>query len=173
MLEIIWGILNIGVLVYFTIICFKAAKIIRENLGGWATLVFVLGLLSFMGKKEEDNSFKSFNLQEEKKDTVQNFMGNSYMKDVLLEDNLATKIRATIIYGENNTEIKLLKATAPRDGFVCGTYWKPSHFLVSKLDNKDNYEYVVIGSMEWKIMGIKLYTEFKEFNGKIKLDKGN
>jgi len=171
MLEIIWGILNIGILVYFIIICFKAAKIIRENLGGWATLVFVLGLLSFMGKKEEDNSFKSFNLQEEKKDTVQNYVGNSYGKDVLLEDNLATKIRAHISYGEDSTGKKLLKATASRDGFISGTYWNPSHFLVSKLDNKDNYEYDVIGTLEWKILGIRLYTESKEFIGKIKLDQ--
>lgn len=171
MLEIIWGIGNIGILVYFIIICFKAAKIIRENLGGWATLVFVLGLLSFMGKKEEDNSFKTFNLQEEKKDTVQNYVGNSYGKDVLLEDNLATQIRAYISYGEDKTGKKLLKAMASRDGFVSGTSWKPSFFNVSKLDNKDNYEYQVIGSMEWKILGIKLYTESKEFNGKIKLDQ--
>jgi hypothetical protein len=171
MLEIIWGILNIGIFVYFMIICFKAAKIIQENLGGWATLVFVLGLLSFMGKKEEDNSFKSFNLQEEQKDTLQNYVGNSYGKDLLLEDNLATQIRAHISYGEDKTGKKLLKAMASRDGFVSGTYWKPSLFNVSKLTNKDNYEYQVIGSMEWKILGIKLYTESKEFNGKIKLDQ--
>jgi hypothetical protein len=171
MLEIIWGILNIGIFVYFMIICFKAAKIIRENLGGWATLVFVLGLLSFMGKKEEDNSFKSFNLQKEQKDTVQNYVGNSYGKDILLEDNLATQIRAHISYGEDKTGKKLLKAMASRDGFVSGTYWKPILFNVSKLDNNDNYEYQVIGSMEWKILGIKLYTESKEFNGKFKLDQ--
>ena len=171
MLEIIWGILNIGILVYFIIICFKAAKIIRENLGGLATLVFVLGLLSFMGKKEEDNSFKSFNLQEEKKDTVLNYVGNSYGKDVLLEDNLATQIRASIMYGKDSTGKKLLKATASRDGFVSGTYWEPSHFLVSKLDNRNNYEYLVIGTLEWKILGIRLYTESKKFNGKIKLDQ--
>jgi hypothetical protein len=171
MLEIIWGILNIGILVYFIMICFKAAKIIKENLGGLATLVFVLGLLSYMGKKEEDNSFKSFDLQEQKKDTVQNYVGNTYSKQVLLEDNLATKISASIMYGKDKTGKKLLRATAPRDGFVSGTYWKPSHFIVSKLDNKDNYEYQVIGSMEWKILGIRLYTEYKEFNGKIKLDQ--
>jgi hypothetical protein len=171
MLEIIWGILNIGILVYFIMICFKAAKIIKENLGGLATLVFVLGLLSYMGKKEEDNSFKSFDLQEQKKDTVQNYLGNTYSKEVLLEDNLATKISASIMYGKDKTGKKLLRATASRDGFVSGTYWEPSHFLVSKLDNKDNYEYQVIGSMEWKILGIRLYTEYKEFNGKIKLDQ--
>lgn len=123
------------------------------------------------GKKEEDNSFKSFNLQEEQKDTLQNYVGNSYGKDLLLEDNLATQIRAHISYGEDKTGKKLLKAMASRDGFVSGTYWKPILFNVSKLTNKDNYEYQVIGSMEWKILGIKLYTESKEFNGKIKLDQ--
>lgn len=171
MLEIIWGILNIGILIYFIIICFKAAKIIRENLGGWATLVFVLGLLSFMGRKEEDNSFKSFNLQEEKKDVVQKSSEYSRSKEILLEDNLATQIKARIMYGKDSTGKKLLKATASRDGFVSGTYWEPSHFLVSKLDNKDNYEYDVIGTLGWKILGIRLYTESKRFNGKIKLDQ--
>ena len=64
MLELIWGILNFAILIYFIIICFKAVKVIWENLGGIAALFLVLGLLSFkMNSKNENDKTKTFDLQ--------------------------------------------------------------------------------------------------------------
>ncbi len=66
MLELLWGILNIAILIYFIIICFKVIKIVRENLGGIATLVFVIGLMSFISKpNDQNNKIKTFEVKDE------------------------------------------------------------------------------------------------------------
>ena len=64
MLELIWGLINIAILIYFVIICFKSTKVIKEKLGIFASLIFVLGLLSFIAKpSDEESKSEIFDLQ--------------------------------------------------------------------------------------------------------------
>ncbi|WP_269227507.1 hypothetical protein [Flavobacterium eburneipallidum] len=172
MLELIWGILNIAILIYFIIICFKATKIIRENLGGLAALVFVLGLLSFMGKTNKENTgFKNFNLEEEtEKIENPNSNRNVYHTDKSLEDNLMTAIEMSILFTENTIEKKAINASVQRDGFISGTDWETTNVSLSKLNN-NKYSYNVLGKLEWRILTITVYTEMKEFKGEIELKK--
>ena len=172
MLELLWGTFNIAVLIYFIIICFKATKIIRENMGGLAAFIFVFGLLSFISKPSEDTSQnKVFNLENETTKIEHNkFNGNTYSREKILEDKLTTDIRIFISFGQNTSEKKILYAKVYRNGFVSGTDWKTTNIYVSKLE-KDNYEYIVIGTIDWRILGIKLYTQAKVFKGKIELKK--
>ncbi|OOG73443.1 hypothetical protein [Flavobacterium sp. A45] len=172
MLELFWGILNTVILIYFIIICFKATKIIRDNLGILATLIFVFGLLSFIGKTNEENTKnKTFNLQEETENIERpKFNGNTYLREKKLEDNLMTDIDISISFGENTIEKKLLNANVYRNGFVSGTDWKTTNINVFKLEN-NTYKYNVTGTVDWRILGIKFYTELKEFDGKIELKK--
>ena len=172
MLELFWGILNIAILIYFIIICFKATKIIRENLGIIPTLIIVFGLLSFIGKPIEDNTKnKTFNLQEETDKIERNkFNGDTYLREKKLENNLMTDIGLSISFGENTNKKKLLNANVYRNGFVSGTDWKTTNINVSKLEN-NTYQYNVIGTVNWRILGIKFYTELREFDGKIELKK--
>lgn len=58
MSYLLWSILNIGLFLFFIIICFKATKLIREKLGLIATIVFVFGLLSFVGNSNNHNDNK-------------------------------------------------------------------------------------------------------------------
>ena len=53
MFELIWGIFNGILLLYFIVICFKSVKLVKEEIGFLASLVFVLGLLSFMSNSIE------------------------------------------------------------------------------------------------------------------------
>ena len=172
MLELFWGILNIAILIYFIIICFKATKIIRENLGTMASIIFVFGLLSFIGKPNQENTKnKTFNLQSISEAKENNkFNGNTYLREKKLENNLMTDIGISISFGENKIEKKLLNANVYRNGFISGTDWETKHINVSKLKN-NTYQYNVIGTIDWRILGIKLYTELKEFDGKIELKK--
>lgn len=174
MLELIWGILNFAILIYFIIICFKAVKVIRENLGGIAALVLVLGVLSFkVNSKDENNKFKTFDLQNvSQKMESEKFKGSTYFKDIKLEQNLLTDFHVLIKYGEDNNEIKLLTAFVNRTGIEMGTEWKPSTVLLNKLHN-NLYEYNISGSIDWKILGIRFYSQFKEFRGKTELKKHN
>jgi len=40
MMYLIWGLLNIGLLFYFLIIYFKAIKLVRREIGLFASIVF-------------------------------------------------------------------------------------------------------------------------------------
>ena len=170
MLELLWGILNIAILIYFIIICFKAIKIVRDNLGGIATLVFVMGLLSFISKpNEENNKVKTFKIKDESIiKGVEKSNRNVFSQEIVLEKELASTIRATITFKEYDQKIRLLNAYAYRSVFVSGIDWKASNVDITK--NTDNsYNYQITGTKDWRILGLRVYTQFKIFKGKFKL----
>lgn len=166
MLEIVWGILNIAILIYFVIVCIKSTKIIREKLGVVTALILVLGLLSFVAAPKDENSkTESFKFNKNK------FQGNTYLKSVKLEDNLATEIELTVKFGENEKEKKILSAQTNRNGFVSGTNWKVETVSIENSKKENKYLYEVSGILEWKILGLRIYSESKYFKGNIKLTK--
>ena len=55
MIYLLWGLLNIGLLIYFLIISFKVIKLIREKLGLFETVFFVIILLSLIGSANKDS----------------------------------------------------------------------------------------------------------------------
>jgi hypothetical protein len=169
MLELIWGLINIAILIYFVIICFKSTKVIKEKLGIFASLIFVLGLLSFIAKpSDEESKSEIFDLQNPtiKQNT---FKGNTFSTRIILEENLTTTIGMSIMFGEN--ENKLISAQTNRSGFVSGTNWNVENVSIekSKTDNKCFYN--VSGTLEWKILGLKIYSESKYFKGEVELKK--
>ena len=167
MIELIWGILNIAVGIYFVVICLLSTKIIREKLGFLASLVFVFGILSFVSKpNNEGEKSKVIDLQ-----TQSNFEGNTYLKNVILENNIAAEIIFMVKFGEIGKEKKLISAQVNRSGFVSGTNWETENITFEKSDFENKYVYNVNGTLEWKIFGLKLYSESKEFKGLIELVK--
>ena len=82
MLELIWGILNVFLLIYFIIICFKSVRIVKEKLGLFASFIFVIGLLSFISKPDKKNltgkNIDVINQTNPKKA----FNGNSFFREI-------------------------------------------------------------------------------------------
>lgn len=102
MLELIWGILNIVLLIYFIIVCLKSIKLIKEKIGVLASFVFVIGLLSFISKPDEkkvvNKNIEILNQTYARKASD----GNSYSKLATLEDNLTSKIELRILVVKKN-----------------------------------------------------------------------
>jgi hypothetical protein len=173
MVELIWGILNITILIYFIIICFKSTKIIREKLGAFAVLIFVFGLLSFIGAPNDENpKIKIFDLQNQTKEAKLNrFKGNTYLLRRKLDDNLMTKIELSISFGENENGKNLLTAYTSRTGFVSGTNWKTENISVEKSKTENKCFYNISGILEWRLLGLKIYSEPKDFDGEVELKK--
>ncbi|ESU19841.1 hypothetical protein FEDK69T_31020 [Flavobacterium enshiense DK69] len=171
MIEIFWGILNIAILIYFTIICFKSVKLIKEKIGILAALVFALGILSFASKPNDkylaDKNIDFLNQTNPK----MAFNGNSFFQEVKLEDNLSTKIRLSILVGEKGNELIILNANCSKEGFISGTNWNVQNIDVDKPKDKNYCNYSVSGFMEWKILGITFYSERKTFKGNAILKK--
>jgi hypothetical protein len=173
MFELIWGILHGILIIYFIIIFFKSVKIIKEKNGVLATLVFVIGLLSFISKPDEkkitDKNIEILNQTNPKKA----FNGNSYLRFATLEDNLTSKIELKILCGEkeSDNELIILNADCNRTGFISGTNWNTLSIDVDKEKDENFCKYNVSGIMEWEILGITIYSEVKDFTGKALLKK--
>ena len=171
MFELIWGILNGFLLIYFIVICFKSVRIVKEKLGIFASLIFVIGLLSFISKPDKknlaDKNIDVLNQTNPKKA----FNGNSFFREITLEDNLTSKIGLSILVGENEPDLIILNANCYRSGFISGTNWHVENIEIDNEKNKKYCTYLVRGIMEWKILGITIYSEHKSFNGNALLKK--
>ena len=170
MLELVWGILNIAILVYFIIICFKAVKLVKENLGRITTIVFVIGLMSFISKPNTlENSYKRFEIKDDSKITKEeSISGHIFDQEIVLEKKLVTTIDATITFKEYDQEVRLLSGFTQMTGFVSGVDWSTTSINVSR-KSENTYNYKIQGTKDWRILGIKIYTEQKDFNGLMQL----
>src|SRR5690348_10591267 len=61
MLVLAWAILNSALFIVFLGLCFRATSLTREKFGLVASIVFVIGLLSFAGGSKETNKDGSQN----------------------------------------------------------------------------------------------------------------
>lgn len=165
MIQIIWGLLHIVALVFLVVLCFHWTKTVREKLGVVAAVVFVFVLVSFVSKPSDQDVPHKIYFQNPKIP----FIGNTHQKSVRLEDNMATNIDLFIGYGTDGKSTTLLQASSNQSGFVSGTTWKTRAINVSKLGEKEVYFYTVSGILEWKFIGITIFSEEKSFEGKTEL----
>lgn len=171
MFYLIWGLINIGLFLFFLFICFQATKLIREKLGLLASLIFVFGLLSFVGHStnESDNlepntnrvKHWDFNPQDS---IVQNTTANIYID---LEKTLISKFNLGVQYGEKKTS-KLnvpINAYSYIEGFISGTNWRPVSIIVNQTADNKKFVYEVNGTLEWKLLGATVYNQVKTYTG--------
>ncbi len=173
MIELIWGILNGFLLIYFIIVCFKSVKIIKEKIGLLASFIFVIGLLSFITKPDEKQIAKKNIEILNETNPNKAFNGNSYSRFVTLENRISSKIELRILCGEKKSdkELIILDADCNRTGFISGTNWNAKTIDVNKEKDKNFCKYNVSGIMEWKILGLTIFSEAKDFSGNALLRK--
>ncbi|OYU93727.1 MAG: hypothetical protein CFE21_19365 [Bacteroidetes bacterium B1(2017)] len=129
----------------------------------------MFGLLYFVGGSKSDgnaaklNQIKIFNFAI--KDSLEQ---NSVKYDHLIfEDQIVTKYDLAFNYGKTsyskiNTPISAYSGTT---GLVIGTHRKPIKISVLKTSDKDTFKYLVYGILEWKLLGVRLYTQSKIYDG--------
>jgi hypothetical protein len=168
MIHLIWGLLNIGLLIYFLTICFNAIKLVRREIGLLAAIVFVIGLLSFCGHEnktdKEANSNKTKIWTFVSKDSLTQ-KPTSFLQ-VELERNLISKYDLEVIYGKDRNNVNVpISAYTATDGFVIGTNWRGESIVVDKTNDNNKFHYSVAGVVEWHLLGITVYTQPKTFTG--------
>jgi len=171
MLYLIWALLNIAILVFLILACIKATKLIREKFGLFAAIVFVIGLLSFVvgADSDQENKQSGPNQMTAWKFTPErNMETNSTRFQILtLQRNLISGYELVIRYGKNkqdqlNTPVDANSWTI---GLVTGTKWKPSSIIINKTEDNNRFQYSVNGTVEWKLLGITIFSQPKEYNG--------
>lgn len=176
MLYLLWGILNIGLFLFFIFLCFQATKLVRERVGMFAAFVFVIGLLSFMGQSDK------VDYKEPGTDTIRKWkfasedsvdMTATRSLSVVLEKTLISTCKLDIRYGmsksqNRNTPINTYSTT---EGFVSGTNWKPVMVSVNPTEDNTKFQYTVVGIVEWKLLAIRLYAQPKTYKGTVSIEK--
>jgi len=171
MMYLLWGLLNIGLFIYFIIICFKLLKLIRGKIGLFATIIFAIGILAFIGNSNSNNENNEPNSNQIKtwkfieKDSLKK--NESYLLSVDLEKTLVSKYELGIKYGKDKQgQINIpISAYSSITGFISGINWKPVSIYVYKTKDNNKFEYHVYGNLEWKLIHITIYTQVKEYKG--------
>jgi hypothetical protein len=152
MLQLVWSALNISLLVYFIVICFRAARLIRENSGVFASLLFGLGLLSFMGQSGKDKNAENQIVKQGfvDRDRLNPASVRSY--DIALEKSPGSSVDLSILYEKDSTgKIVPIDAFSNRNGLVGGLEWVPDRIQVKPTADGDDFNYTVGGTAAWPI----------------------
>jgi len=170
MTHLLWGILNIGIIVLFIVFCFNSTKYIREKYGLFAAVIFVSMLLSFVvlpNKSKDNKSPNSNQIKTWKFSSEDSLKGHdSYMLHIDLEKTIVSKCDLGIKYVKNQQQSNIpIIAYSSTSGFIIGNNWKPLSILINRTKNNNHFEYYVDGIEEWKLLGITLYAQLKEYKG--------
>jgi len=171
MFYLLWGLLNVGLFLFFIVICFRATKLIRQNFGLLASIVFVFGLLSFIGHSNNNNDNREPNSNQIKTwkftsdDSLSRHPTSSVFID--LEKTLVSKYYLFVLYGKDKDgQINIpISASSSTNGFISGTNWKPISIFINRTDDNNKFEYFVSGVVEWKLLGATIYSQLKEYKG--------
>ncbi|WJS96511.1 hypothetical protein NYQ10_08615 [Flavobacterium johnsoniae] len=155
MIQLIWGILNVFTFLVFITFCINKAVEIRQKIGLFVAILFSFFALSFITKPSKSLEDKKFEFHKKKVNQ------NTFFSEITLEDDLATKIELNVVHDDENA----ISAIVTRSGFLSGTEWKTQNIFLDKLEKKNIYQYSVTGTRKWKILGIEIYSEFKQFRG--------
>jgi hypothetical protein len=170
MIHFIWAILNVCLAIAFLVVCYKGTKLLKNEIGLWAALIFVLGLLSLMNVFNKDVIQYKQNEKVLKKgfSSSDNIIAGTFKnRYLILEKNLVSDFNLSFEYGQ----AKISKLNTPIDadirinGTTNGIRWKPMMFLINETDSNTKFSYDIYGLLEWKLMGITLYTQHKSFKG--------
>lgn len=171
MLLLLWGILNIGIFIFFVVVCFRATRLLREKFGLFAAIIFVFGLFSFMSNSHNDKGNEEPNSNQTRKwkftpeDSIDR--NETFLINTVLEKTLISTYELSILYGKDKRgQLNIpISANSNTVGFVSGTNWKPSAISVNRTDDNSKFEYYVLGILEWKLLGATIYYQQKEYKG--------
>ena len=174
MLDVTWSILNVLLLVSFPFFLINVMKIIREKRGIILALFLSFLLFSFVFRKEkvDNNITRTSRFTTDSKDNIYPGKGVSDFKK--LEEMPLSDVELYSFWGfsKEKNEYIPIDATVSFSGFTSGHQWKTSHISIDKEAAKSGYEYTITGSVEWSILGFSVYTQPKQFTGKLATPKG-
>ncbi|PBI91595.1 hypothetical protein BSF41_11970 [Flavobacterium sp. ACN2] len=160
MIQLIWAIVNIATVLGLVIFCTKTASEIRNKISLSATLLFSFFALSFIARPSKEEKDKKFEF-ENRETKTQSLNHNNYFSNIVLEEDLLSKIE---LYANSDGE-NASSAMIRRTGFICGTRWSTVYIIINKTEKKNTFQYEVGGTRKWILLGIEVYSEFKDFKG--------
>lgn len=166
MIELFWSILNISILLLFLYLfvgfLFKGKKIFEGRFKNLSIAILILGVIQIVSANDSDKFDNTINI-----DNDYNQKNSTQTSKLILEDNLAMNNNLSITYSSENEVLIPIKATSYLTGFVSGYEWKIKSINTSSKTKNEKKHYTASGILEWKIFGIKIYSQEKSFTGRI------
>ena len=173
MVHLIWTLVNVGLVLYFIVLCAQAAKLIKEKTGLFASIIFVFSLLSiivnlsrkrtiFKGKPGVKKwTFVSRN------DIQPNTL--KYAHDTI-DYNPVYVIVLVTEYGrkKDSNQVIAVAANSFLIGFVAGQVWRPTNISVNATDDR-KFTYTVVSTLDWKLLGTTVYSQNKNYTGELNI----
>lgn len=156
MIYLLWSLFNIGMLVWFLLIAFGALKLFLKEMGMVSTIIFVIGIFSFIKGSVVNNQEQGYQLQK-----------NEVIGKHNLENAISFHLDLSYIYKKDSTYTGQLSSKILVTGLISGHGWNPE-LTYTEIKNA-NINYNVTGEHQWKLLGLVLYNQKQQFKGTIKL----
>lgn len=165
-MNIIWALLNILV---FAAIINLALRLQKRHSNGSALLFLFFAFIIFPGsvKKEKNLSLNleknsALNLDENQVEKIGNF-------NIKMEDTKPHISYNGIIYKQKNTDEVKVVGVSNITGLVLGYKWKHIAGNMIQIENSNNWNYTLIGVLDYYIWVIPIYSQPKVLTGKLNL----
>lgn len=156
MIYLLWSLFNLGMLVWFLLIAFGALKWFLKEMGMTSTIIFVIGVFSFVKGSVVNNQGKEYQLEKIEAVGVKN-----------LENAVSYHLDLSYIYTKDSAYTGQLSAKILETGLISGHGWN-SGLTYTRMQN-GILNYHVTGYHQWKLLGLVLYNQDQEFKGSIKV----
>lgn len=174
---LLWILINAATLIGAIYLFIHYTRLINKRIGTFPALIFIVAIIGNI------NSVSSTSPSEHKtvvlnsadntgySTELKNIVRTEKLKNVTLAENKLVELKLAIHYRYDSTKKSIipLNAYTTRSGFVGGINWELDNISVHKTAN-NTYSYYVHGLYDWRILGLKIYTQSKSFEGKITLD---
>ena len=172
MMYLLWTLLNFGLVLFLIVICFKATRLIRERLGLFASIIFVIGLLSFVNSSNNKNPARKAGRQTPDfvfKTADQIKPNTSIYTSQAIKTYIGSSINLGVLFGKEVLTGKLVAAEADFSisGLVGGHKWTPQIIAVTPSPSSGNFNYQVSGILNWNLLGIPVFSQYKKLEGVI------
>lgn len=173
MLYLLWALANAYILIFFLIICFKAGRLVKNNIGRLATVVFSIGILSFTlmpgssdidTKKSKPDNWEITPIDQILDNTTKNVR-------VVIEKTPAITQELVIIYGVKKGSGKHvpIRTFIITNGWEMGSEWKAEAVTVTGWGLSNQFEYDIYATVDWKLLGSRIYRSPKHYRGFVQI----
>ncbi|MDO9157472.1 MAG: hypothetical protein Q7U17_11390, partial [Sediminibacterium sp.] len=96
---------------------------------------------------------------------------DSNLISIELERIFVVQYDLGIKYGQDKLTQKNIPISAysSAKGFISGTNWVPKSIIINQTEDNYQFDYIVDGVVEWKLLGFIIYAQSKEYSGKAML----
>lgn len=174
MTYLLWTLMNIALFIFFLVICFRATKLVKEKIGPFAALIFVIGLFAFANKKEDNQDTFVRNLNDQTSFVAVQNSASMQTANFSAHETLASyagsALTMNVFFAADSSGSRKIaqKVYFSINGFVGGHRWEPLSVQITPNASVDTFRYEVRSLLKWNLLGITLYTQQKDFSGTLK-----